>query len=111
MRRIVVRHADRVTCSRRGTRRSPSSRRQEHGLADWQQDEFAALFLQIGKRSQELDQGIDPLTDDQLFRQLPVSHRICRVYVPKEALEEEKRAVASALDALLGCGVDDLTNM
>ena len=50
-----------------------------------------------------------PLADDQLFRQLPLSHRICRVYAQDEAHAPQ---LAAALDALLGPGVgDDLTNM
>jgi HD superfamily phosphohydrolase len=50
-----------------------------------------------------------PLTDDQLFRQLPLAHRICRIYV--EDLSHAPR-LAAALDALVGPGgSDDLTNM
>jgi hypothetical protein len=50
-----------------------------------------------------------PLTDDQLFRQLPVSHRICRIYAHSDAHAE---LLAAALDALIGSGgVDDLTNV
>jgi hypothetical protein len=50
-----------------------------------------------------------PLTDDQLFRQLPLSHRICRVYAEDESHATQ---LAAALDALLGPGGgDDLTNM
>ncbi len=50
-----------------------------------------------------------PLTDDQLFRQLPLAHRICRVYV--KDLSHAPR-LAAALDALIGPGgSDDLTNM
>lgn len=52
-----------------------------------------------------------PLTDDQLFRHLPVSHRICRVYVWKDAPHDAYSIVSAALDALLGGGKDDLTNM
>ncbi|HKD36619.1 MAG TPA: HD domain-containing protein [Pirellulales bacterium] len=50
-----------------------------------------------------------PLADDQIFRQLPIAHRICRVYA-----EDAKHApeIASALDQLIGPGgADDLTNM
>jgi HD superfamily phosphohydrolase len=50
-----------------------------------------------------------PLTDDQLFRQLPLAHRICRVYT-----QDESHAVqlAAALDAVIGASAaDDLTNM
>ena len=50
-----------------------------------------------------------PLVDDQLFRQLPLAHRICRVYVQDEAHAPQ---LAAALDALIGAGpADDLTNM
>lgn len=50
-----------------------------------------------------------PLADDQLFRQLPLAHRICRVYVKDES---HAPAIAGALDALIGPGgSDDLTNM
>lgn len=53
-----------------------------------------------------------PLTDDQLFRQMPVSHRMCRVYLRKGSSDEHKRAVGAALDQLVGgTGEDDLTNM
>jgi uncharacterized protein len=50
-----------------------------------------------------------PLTDDQLFRQLPVSHRICRVYAEDDRYAAD---IAAALDRLIGPGgADDLTNM
>jgi hypothetical protein len=50
-----------------------------------------------------------PLTDDQLYRQLPLAHRICRVYVRDES---HAAPVAAALDELVGAtGDDDLTNM
>ena len=49
------------------------------------------------------------LTDDQLYRQLPLIHRICRVYVMSE---EHATEIAAALDRLIGPGgSDDLTNM
>jgi HD superfamily phosphohydrolase len=52
------------------------------------------------------------LDDDQLFRQLPVSHRMCRVYLKKDAPREHVTAIAAALDQLVGSGGDDdLTNM
>jgi HD superfamily phosphohydrolase len=52
------------------------------------------------------------LTDDQLFRQLPVTHRMCRVYLRNGAPKERAAAVSAALDALVGAGgEDDLTNM
>jgi hypothetical protein len=50
-----------------------------------------------------------PLADHELFRQIPLSYRICRVYAPDESLHAE---LATALDALLrGEGADDRTNM
>ncbi|MEX0586208.1 MAG: HD domain-containing protein [Pirellulales bacterium] len=50
-----------------------------------------------------------PLTDDQLFEQLPLSHRICRLYA--QSMEHAPQ-LAAALDALLGpAGSDDVTNM
>ncbi|MEM6330141.1 MAG: HD domain-containing protein [Planctomycetota bacterium] len=53
-----------------------------------------------------------PLTDDQLFAQLPVAHRSCRVYLRKDHTPEQKAAVGSALDAIVGSrSEDDLTNM
>lgn len=52
---------------------------------------------------------IRELTTNELFRQIPTSYRICRVY----ALATEHGAdLAAALDALLDPGVaDDVTNM
>ena len=50
-----------------------------------------------------------PLIDDQLYRQLPLIHRICRVYTQSD---EHAPAIAAALDRLIGPGgSDDLTNM
>jgi len=50
-----------------------------------------------------------PLTDDQLYRQLPASHRICRVYAQNQSHAPQ---LSAALDALIGPGgSDDLTNM
>ena len=50
-----------------------------------------------------------PLTDDQLFRQLPLAHRICRVYAHDQAHAAE---LSAALDAVVGSSAtDDLTNM
>jgi len=50
-----------------------------------------------------------PLIDDQLFRQLPLSHRICRVYAQDEKHHGE---LAAALDRVIGPGAeDDPTNM
>jgi HD superfamily phosphohydrolase len=55
---------------------------------------------------------IRPLTDDQLFQQMPVTHRTCRVYLPKSAPPEQAAAIGAALDQLAGgVGEDDLTNM
>jgi hypothetical protein len=52
------------------------------------------------------------LDDDQLFRQLPVAHRMCRVYLRKDPPREHVAAIAAALDQLVGSGgEDDLTNM
>lgn len=53
-----------------------------------------------------------PLTDDQLFAQLPLAHRACRVYLQKNHPPEHAQAVGEALDALIGSrSEDDLTNM
>ena len=50
-----------------------------------------------------------PLTDDLLYRNLPLVQRICRIYA--EDLEHAAELTA-ALDGLLGHGgSDDLTNM
>ena len=50
-----------------------------------------------------------PLTDDQLYRQLPLIHRICRVYTKSN---EDAPEIAAALDRLIGPGGgDDLTNI
>lgn len=50
-----------------------------------------------------------PLTDDQLYRYLPVAHRICRIYAETT---EHATEIAAALDRLIGPGrSDDLTNM
>jgi HD superfamily phosphohydrolase len=52
---------------------------------------------------------VRPLADHQLFRHLPISHRICRVYTTSREMAPQ---VARALDSLLGtCGTDDITNM
>ncbi len=52
---------------------------------------------------------IRPLTDHQLFRYLPVSQRICRIYAQSQ---DHARELAAALDQLLGeQPVDALTNM
>jgi uncharacterized protein len=51
---------------------------------------------------------IRPLMANQLFRLLPVSQRICRVYAESSAHSAE---IARAMDGLLGGTTDDLTNM
>jgi hypothetical protein len=57
----------------------------------------------------ESHQRIRPLTDDHLFRQLPVSHHIVRIYAEND---EHTKPLAAALDQLLGPGgADDLTNV
>jgi HD superfamily phosphohydrolase len=54
-------------------------------------------------------QRVRPLTTNQLFERLPVSHRICRIYAPSE---EHGPLLATLLDQLIGGGgADDLTNM
>ena len=37
---------------------------QEHGLASWQRDKFAELFIEIGQRAQEIEQDVDLQADD-----------------------------------------------
>jgi hypothetical protein len=55
---------------------------------------------------------IRPLTDDELYKHLPMSQLVCRVYLPKGADESHYAAVSTALDKLLGSNSDDdLTNM
>ncbi len=52
---------------------------------------------------------IRPLSDDQLFGQLPFSHRICRVYAHDF---EHATALAAALESVAGAlAADDATNM
>jgi len=54
-------------------------------------------------------QRVRPLQDHQLFRHLPTSHRLCRIYAEGTDYSDE---IARALDRLLGPGGgDDLTNM
>jgi hypothetical protein len=49
------------------------------------------------------------LTDHELFRQIPLSYRICRVYAETD---QHNAALAAALDALVGPGGADVpTNM
>ena len=53
--------------------------------------------------------AIRPLTDNDLFRQLPSSFRICRIYAEDAA---HAATLARALDELVGAGGgDELTNM
>ena len=52
---------------------------------------------------------IRPLTDSELFRQIPMSWRLCRVYAETH---EHQAAIAAALDTLVGPNTaDDRTNM
>ena len=52
---------------------------------------------------------IRPLSDSELFRQIPFSYRICRVY---SETHEHDATLAAALDSLVGAStVDDTTNM
>ncbi len=37
---------------------------QEHDLADWQKDKLAQVFLEVEVRRVEIEEDIDPLTDD-----------------------------------------------
>ena len=48
------------------------------------------------------------LDDRALFRQIPISCRICRIYAESN---EHNAALAAAMDKLLGAGEDDETNM
>jgi HD superfamily phosphohydrolase len=54
-------------------------------------------------------ESIRPLTANQLFRRMPVSFRICRVY----AIDPQHSAtIAASIDQLLGVSaIDDATNM
>jgi HD superfamily phosphohydrolase len=50
-----------------------------------------------------------PLEDSELFRRIPISYRICRVYTEQG---QHAAAIAAALDELMGPeGIDDPTNM
>ncbi|HEX4129925.1 MAG TPA: HD domain-containing protein [Pirellulales bacterium] len=52
---------------------------------------------------------VRPLDDSELYRQLPLSFRLCRVYAESR---EHNAVIAAALDALVGTvGLDDRTNM
>jgi hypothetical protein len=48
------------------------------------------------------------LNADELYGRLPTSHRICRIY---SVTKEHTVQLATALDALIGGSIDDLTNM
>lgn len=53
--------------------------------------------------------NVRPLTVNELYNRLPVSHRICRVYAHSN---DHAQFLAAALDALIGGkSDDDLTNM
>ncbi len=55
---------------------------------------------------------VSPLTDNQLFAQLPIAHRACRIYLHKDHTPDEAQAIGTAIDALFGNrSEDDLTNM
>ncbi len=52
---------------------------------------------------------VRPLSDDQLFGQLPFSHRLCRIYARSD---EHTAEISAALDTIAGPGAqDDPTNM
>ena len=52
---------------------------------------------------------VRPLTVNELYSRMPISHRICRIYAQSN---EHAHALAAALDTLIGGkSEDDLTNM
>ena len=52
---------------------------------------------------------IRPLSANELYERIPISHRICRIYTRSS---EHRSELAAALDQLIGGnGEDDLTNM
>jgi uncharacterized protein len=51
---------------------------------------------------------VRPLSADEFYRRLPISHRLCRVYATSG---EHAPQIATALDQMLGGAVDDVTNM
>ena len=54
-------------------------------------------------------QLVRPLTADEFYRRLPVSHRVFRVYAHSR---EHAEVISAALDQMLGAGgQDDVTNM
>jgi HD superfamily phosphohydrolase len=51
---------------------------------------------------------VRPLTTSELFKRLPISHRICRIYAHDLT---HSAALSRALDQISGGAVDDATNM
>jgi hypothetical protein len=51
---------------------------------------------------------IRSLDDRALFRQIPISCRICRIYAESS---EHNAELAATMDKLMGAGADDATNM
>jgi hypothetical protein len=51
---------------------------------------------------------VRPLSTNELFERLPVSQRIVRIYAETD---DHAQQLATALDELIGGGLDDLTNM
>lgn len=51
---------------------------------------------------------VRPLSDSELFRQIPLSYRLCRIYAPDM---QHQRELSAALDVLISAGSDDRTNM
>jgi hypothetical protein len=52
---------------------------------------------------------VRPLSVNEIYQRMPVSHRICRVYAQSN---DHAQPIATALDALIGGrSDDDLTNM
>lgn len=52
---------------------------------------------------------VRPLTADEFYKRLPVSHRICRIYAHGS---DHAAIISEAVDQLLGGGgIDDMTNM
>ena len=53
-------------------------------------------------------QRVRPLTTSELFKRLPTSHRICRIYAHDSQYSSE---LSKALDQISGGTIDDATNM
>ena len=52
---------------------------------------------------------VRPLTTNELFRRIPISYRICRIYARSD---QHAGTLAKALDELIGGpSAEDLTNM